>query len=157
MGMSMPEIECGLKSNGVSPQVAANGLQQIGPTLFVRMGFDDQFRHASGSVPALPLTLHRALVDTGATNSCIDASLAASLGLPVVDRGAVAGIGGPMQVNVHLAQIYLPDFEMTFYGMLDGVHLKAGGQNVDALLGQDLLRHFVMVYDGRTGSVTIKR
>ena len=154
----MPKVECGQKSNGLSPQMAADGLQLVGPALFVQIGFDTSYRPANvGSVPILPTTMQRALVDTGASASCVDSSLAASLGLPIVNRGKVSGISGPMQVNVHLAQIYVPTLQFTLYGMFDGVHLRAGGQNVDALLGRDLLQHFKMTYDGSTGSVIIQR
>ncbi len=40
-------------------------------------------------------------------------------------------------------------------GALAGVDLKAGGQTHNALLGRTFLRHFKMVYGGRSGTVTI--
>jgi hypothetical protein len=54
------------------------------------------------------MTGERALVDTGATESCIDSMLATQLGLPVADKRMVAGIHGSQEVSFHLAQIHIP-------------------------------------------------
>ena len=99
---------------------------RFGPTLTVRIGFDDQF--GPGRDPDFPETEYQALVDTGASHSCIDSGLAASLKLPVIDRVGLAGALGGGQVNLHLAQILIPSLQTTVYGGFAGVHLHAGGQ-----------------------------
>lgn len=96
-----------------------------------------------------------ALVDTGAMESCIDSLLAAQLGLPIVDRRKVSGVHGSQEVNVHLAQVHVPSLKVTIYGAFAGVHLAAGGQAHNALIGRTFLRNFTMVYEGRTGTVTL--
>jgi predicted aspartyl protease len=96
-----------------------------------------------------------ALVDTGATESCIDSVLATRLGLPVVDQWAIAGVQGESKVDVHLAQIYVPELDFTVAGRFSGVHLSDGGQPHSALIGRTFLQNFTMVYGGRTGTVTI--
>jgi hypothetical protein len=96
-----------------------------------------------------------ALIDTGATTSCIVAGLAATLDLPIIDRRAVAGVGGTHEVNMHLAQIYVPELNQTIYGSFAGVNLTAGGQSHVALIGRTFLQHVTMFYDGRAGRVTI--
>lgn len=153
----MLEIQCGPKAKGVATHVAADVLQQYGPTLAVQIGMDVQYRPDTGGVPALPATPHAALVDTGASLSCIDSELAVSLSLPIVNRRAVSGVHGSNEVNVHLAQIYVPALRCTIYGEFAGVHLKAGGQPHSALLGRGFLKDFTMTYDGRIGSVIIRR
>lgn len=40
-------------------------------------------------------------------------------------------------------------------GAFAGVDLKAGGQIHSALIGRTFLRHFKMIYDGRTGTVSL--
>ena len=40
-------------------------------------------------------------------------------------------------------------------GAFCGVDLKAGGQIHSALIGRTFLRHFKMIYEGKTGTVTI--
>lgn len=70
----MPLVECGFTAQ---PET----LVQYGPTMDVRVGFDPAFNPGSGSRPQLPEDSILALVDTGATISCIDTSLVARLNL----------------------------------------------------------------------------
>ena len=58
---------------------------------------------------------------------------------------------------MHLAQIYVPTLHHILYGEFAGVHLKAGGQAHAALIGRNFLQSFTMTYDGRTGSVIIRK
>ena len=99
-----------------------------------------------------------ALVDTGATESCIDADFAQSLGLLSSgreDNASVVGIGGPTRVDHYLVQIYVPELQRTIYGLLAGVQLLSGNQPYYALIGRDFLQYFTLRYEGRTGSVTL--
>lgn len=130
-------------------------LIQYGPTLPVRIGLDLKYQPSRAASPKLPMKQLAALVDTGATESCIDSTLARDLSLPVVDRQTVAGVHGASAVNVHIAQIYVPGLDITVYGRFAGVHLIAGGQPHSALLGRTFLRNVTMMYEGRTGAVTI--
>ena len=130
-------------------------LARLGPTLSVQVGFDPSYRDARGVTPILPPDLYPALVDTGAMESCIDASMATTLNLPIVDRHWITGVGGPLQVNLHAAQVYIPDLNWVIYGQFAGVHLSAGGQVHLALIGRSFLRTCKLVYDGRTGDVTL--
>lgn len=134
---------------------AGHLLATVGPTLAVQVGFDPKFEPMSGTRPDLPSRGWPALVDTGAAVSCIDSTLAVGLGLPVVDREEVSGVHGAGEVNICIAQIYVPELEFTIYGRFFAAHLSAGGQPHAPLIGRSFLRHFAMAYDGRTGSVTI--
>ena len=120
-----------------------------------RLASTPLYRPQSGKRPALPDVRLSALVDTGALDSCIDSDLAAQLGLPIVDGIEVAGVLGAGEVNVHLAQIYVPALTLTIYGQFAGVHLTAGGLSHAAILGRSFLRRYVMNYAGPTGAVTI--
>jgi len=154
----MPSAKCGFDSvpGGASGAVL---LVSYGPTLFVDIGFDPSFRigHLALPVPApVPgITKISALVDTGATESCIDTLLATQINLPIIDRRTIAGVSGAQEVNVYLAQIHIPSLAFTIYGGFAGVHLMAGGQTHRALLGRTFLQHYTMVYEGRSGIVTI--
>ena len=44
-----------------------------------------------------------------------------------------------MKVTVHLAQIYVPSLDFTVYGRFSAVHLAAGGQAHQALIGRTFL------------------
>lgn len=148
----MPTAQCGFESSGPLGSIR---LVFFGPTLFVDIGFDPAFDVKSGKAPNLAMKNVGALVDTGATESCIDSSLAMSLTLPVVNRMEVSGVHGRKEVNVYLAQIHVPSLPFTIYGNFAGVDLKAGGQPHSALIGRTFLRMFKMEYDGKTGKVTI--
>ena len=94
-------------------------------------------------------------MDTGATASCIDSGLAVRLGLPIVDQYEVHGVHGPSEVNVHLAQIYVPSMDWTISKPLAAGNLYSGRNPLFALIRRDFLRDFRMTYDGRAGSVII--
>ena len=71
-GLTLLTTRCGFNT--------PNLLQRYGPTLLVEVGFDATFRDATmGQRPDLPLEQWMALVDTGASESCIDSSLAESV------------------------------------------------------------------------------
>jgi predicted aspartyl protease len=150
----MPQVDCGFGNSGAQ---GSKLLVDLGPTIQVNIGFDPDYIPASDPpiVPVPGVTGIHALVDTGATESCIDNLLAAQLGLPVVDRRPVSGIHGSHETNMYLAQIHVPTLEVTVYGEFVGVDLQAGGQDHSALMGRTFLRNFQMTYDGRTGSVVI--
>jgi predicted aspartyl protease len=128
-----------------------------GPTLFVDIGFDpnhDPVANPRG-VPVPGITGVQALVDTGATECCIDSLLAVQLNLPLVNRRQIAGVHGSHLANVYLAQVHVPILGMTMNGAFSGVDLRAGGQIHSALIGRTFLRHFKMIYEGKTGTVIL--
>lgn len=150
----MLEAKCGFNSNPESS--GASLLTRFGPSILVDIGFDAAFKVQTP--PALPVPgikgLH-ALVDTGAGECCIDNLLASQLKLPIVDRRPVSGAHGSHLTNMYLAQIHIPSLMSTIYGMFAGVDLLAGGQVHYALIGRTFLQNFTMVYEGKTGTVTI--
>lgn len=150
----MAETKCGFNS---SPEASgASLLTRFGPTIRVDVGFDSAFKLSKP--PVLPVAgvkgLH-ALVDTGAGECCIDNLLASQLKLPIVDRRPVSGAHGSHPTNMYLAQIHVPSLGFTIYGVFAGVDLLAGGQVHYALIGRTFLQNFTMIYEGRTGMVTI--
>lgn len=153
----MASTECGF-ADGPGGVLGCDLLISNGPTLNVNIGFDPSYNPISADPPpTLPVIGLPALVDSGATDSCIDRLLAAQLKLPVVDRQRVAGVHGARDVNMHLAQIHVPSLDVTLYGKFAGVDLIAGGMIHHALIGRTFLRHFTMAYDGLTGSVVLSR
>ena len=151
----MRRSECGFADTGAVR--GADLLQKFGPTIGVRIGLDPNYVLGSDVPLDLPEREYRALVDTGAAVSCVDANLAAALHLPIVDRQVHSGAGGRFEVNIHAAQIFLPELGWALDGRFAGVYLEAGGQPYHALLGRDFLKDFRMLYDGETGQVTLSR
>ena len=85
-----------------------------------------------------------ALVDTGATQSCIDIQIAQSLGLPVVDTVMIAGAAGPYPHPLYAARVAIPTLEIFHFGAFAGVDLAAGEQPHRVLLGRTFLQGTVM-------------
>lgn len=151
----MVQTKCGFDSG---PQGSGQELLvSFGPTLQVNIGFDPAFQIGKADVPPPMAGISNvsALVDTGASESCIDNLVAANLKLPIVNRREISGIAGKHEVNVYLAQIHVISLNFTIYGAFAGVDLRAGGQAHVALIGRTFLSHFTMIYEGRTGTVTI--
>jgi predicted aspartyl protease len=151
----MASTKCGFDDNpGLT---GCEALSFHGPTLYVQIGFDPTYdpQAIPLRIPNLPGNAISALVDTGAGESCIDSALAMTLNLPIMDRRIVSGAHGAGVVNVHLAQIHVPSLAFTVYGPFCAVDLAAGGQVHLALIGRTFLRGFTMVYEGRTGTVTL--
>jgi len=122
----------------------------------VDLGFDPGYAPEEPNArPVAQLDGSHALVDTGASISCIDNQVAISLKLPIIDRQRVSGTAGAHEVNMYLAQVFVPELRTTFYGSFAGVDLAAGGQAHVVLLGRDMLQHVRLIYDGITGRVTI--
>ena len=158
----MPIIECGFPAGltGLSP---TDALAFRGPTVFVDIGFDPAiFGQALPQLPgatsplAVPAVQVPALIDTGASESSIDEQLAQQLQLPLIDQEQVSGIGGTITLNIYLGHVVIPTIA-TMYGRFTGVHLQAGGQYHQALIGRTLLKDTLLVYDGRTGMVRLAR
>lgn len=143
----MPEVDCGFGNQ--------SDLQRFGPTLSVMVGFYPAVQ-GFRNPPALN-NMVPALVDTGASESCIDAEMATQLNLPVVDTRRIAGVAGAFATNVYMAQVYIPVLDSTIYGRFAGVHLKAGGQPHRAIVGRLFLMHHTMIYDGVKGIVILRK
>ena len=143
----MPTISCGFSS--------PHQLASRGPTISVEIGNDHNFQLGAGRPPNLPPNRYPALVDTGATESCLDLELAVALDLPVVSKGPVSGVSGVIEADDYMAQIHIPELNFTLTGPFAGVRIRAGGHPFYALLGRTFLRHFSMHYDGRTGAIII--
>ena len=150
----MPTTKCGFNSN-LGGATGAKLLTFYGPTLLVNIGFDPDHIYPSRTPPEPGITDVIALIDTGASESCIDSILAAQLNLPTVDRRDLAGAHGAEKVSIHLAQIHVPSLRFTIYGTFAGVHLQAGGMIHQALIGRTFLRNVTMVYEGLTGTVSM--
>lgn len=144
----MPLIEAGFSNKQGGSDLES--LVKYGPTVQVIVGH----LKTEGS-PSKETETVNALVDTGASESCIDISIAKRLKLPAVDIQKISGVGGTKEHPVYMAHIVIPSLMITQYGRFTGVDLIAGGQPHSVLLGRTFLRDVIMIYDGLRGHVTI--
>ena len=146
----MPSVTCGFDNQ-------PGMLARIGPSVAIRIGFDESYDPTEVvGEPDLPPSRISALIDTGASDSCVDSDLARDLGLPIANRKDIAGLHASAMSNVHLAQVYVPGLNLVIDGQFFGVRLASGGHQHLAIIGRDILRHLRMTYDGTTGSVTLE-
>lgn len=143
-------INCGFVD---APQARAL-LAYYGPTTLVNVGLDPTWAKDQPRAPKPDRTRIPALIDTGAQETCIDSALAVELGLPVINKRAVCGVG-QMEVDVYLAQIHIERLRYTITGGFAGIPLIANGVREPVCLGRSFLRDCVLTYDGKTGDVNL--
>ncbi len=105
-----------------------------------------------------------ALIDTGASSSCVHEPILQGLGLNPVGSVNSGTAGGPKQQNIYPVTIICPTQGWTLdSGRVTGVDLsgqiinKVPPEPIIALLGRDLLQHWVFIYNGPGGFWTISR
>ena len=144
--------------DGTKIQVSAQfALIQQGPIIQVVLGlaqsFANQLVQQGHSVPN-PVS-GQALVDTGASVTCIDDEIAQSMGLPVIDVVQMTSAShASTPANVYPVQLQIvgtPIRVEVSRGL--GAILKP--QNIVALIGRDFLQHCAMFYNGPTGQLTL--
>lgn len=92
-----------------------------------------------------------ALIDTGAGFTAIDAEILKKLGLTPISAIPVIGPTGTedqgvFQIKIEFPGTGIPSFEQLVIGS------KLAGFNHAALVGRDILQHFLMVYHGVDGT-----
>lgn len=132
-------------------------LAVVGPRLEVEVSvstaYAEQIAKQGGTV-ATPHVGH-ALIDTGATRTCVDVDAIAKLGVPAVDRMPVLTPSGSETQSVHPVRL---TFVGTGLGSVDAIPVlasKLGAQGILALIGRDILAQCVLIYNGPGGHFTI--
>jgi len=96
-----------------------------------------------------------ALIDTGASNTCIDDKAAQSMKLPVIDVGLMTSAShAQTKTNIYPIQIEITSFKLRFQSPRT-MGAELGPQGLILLLGRDLLAHCLLVYNGLTGQITL--
>jgi len=132
-------------------------LQQRGPVVQVAVTLEQAFAgtliQQGKSVPQ-PIT-GLALIDTGASNTCIDDEAARSINLPVIDVGSMHSASHTkIPSNIYPVQIEIIGFPIQFRSPRTmGASLKE--QGLLMLLGRDLLQRCTLFYNGGSGQITL--
>ena len=135
----------------------ADALVLQGPIVQVRLSATPNVRQpilsAGGTLPNPVAGM--ALIDTGAAVSCIDDDVAIALKLPVTGTGFMTSAthtGQPR--NLYPVEIEIAGWPIKFgSNRIMGANLKP--QQLVALIGRDLLKNCVLVYNGPTGGFSL--
>lgn len=96
-----------------------------------------------------------ALIDTGATSTCLDVQSASEAGLPIVGSGKMLTATEEVTVPI-LAGVLsfpFPDFPSVNITRAYGVNLKS--QGLIALIRRDLLMRSILIMNGPDGSFSL--
>ena len=94
-----------------------------------------------------------ALIDTGASVTCIDRQAAEQAGLPIVDSGPLFSATDEEIVPIFAARLDMLGFPGWEAPRAYGTNLAT--QELIALIGRDVLMNSVLIYNGADGSFSI--
>lgn len=80
----------------------------------------------------------RGLWDTGASKSSIDKRVVDELGLIPIGKGMISTANGVVSVNTYFINLTLPNHVTVKNVLVTGADL---GNNIDILIGMDIIRH----------------
>lgn len=125
----------------------------IGVTVNIARNIAEQLAARGGEVP-VPIS-GAALIDTGASRTCVDDNATRLLGIPPTDvvRMRTAALDTTFQ-NVYPIQVEVIGTPMRL-GVPRAVGASLSQQGLILLLGRDALQHLLLVYDGTTGRLTL--
>jgi predicted aspartyl protease len=153
----VPVFTVKLHSPGQVPVLPNPGLLgQLGPQVVVQVEVPTALaKLLSGSgQPVPPPVTGRALIDTGATASAVDASVVAALGVKPVGTANIGTAGGPTTQPVYPIRVELQGIGLKIdFSRVTGAPLK--GMGLVALLGRDMLSRMILIYDGPSSEYTL--
>ena len=144
------------KVEGGESEPAPELLVAQGPVVPVLLSISDEAHQAlmaAGKPIPEPVT-GLALIDTGATWTCVDEDTARRAGLPTRGTAKMASASHPEhEVPVFAGRIVLDSININTPNAM-GVNLS-GFPGLIALIGRDMLQNCLFVYDGNSGSMSL--
>ncbi|MFA6209143.1 MAG: hypothetical protein WCT03_11235, partial [Candidatus Obscuribacterales bacterium] len=158
----MPILNGQMNLGGQPPTPDPNGLRNLGPVIQVEIHAPDALIASlvAAGLPIPPAVNGLALIDTGASVSCVEDSVMSMLGVNPIGVQNVRGVAGQNQHSVYPAKLVFPPNVGAFaFSSMVGVNLAgqghAGLPPFVALVGRDILMNGLLVYNGTNGSFTL--
>ncbi len=153
-----------VRINYASPNaLPADVLRINGPVIMIDVepaGVVQSFAQSRGGITLNNVRNVIALIDTGASITSIDKNVLNQLGYPPYGTVNLATASGQVTVPLYLVRLILfsnvPDVRARI--VLDNVTVAAvdlSAQQYKALIGRDILRNILLIYDGVAGQITI--
>jgi hypothetical protein len=133
-----------------------HSLVQFGPLIQVVAAIPQALQKTiadAGKVVAAPQVV-LALIDTGCTRTSIDKRIISALGVSPTGIATVGTASGLSQAELVPVQLTFPNLAGATITLPQAMTCDLTGQPISILVGRDILRHFVMIYDGQIGRVT---
>lgn len=155
----MPVYDGEFRDSSGRPGPAA--LLHVGPVLPVEVtipsALSDYLSKQGQQIPTPVSGL--ALIDTGATRSCVDSQAISSLGVNPIGISFLGTARGQSRHHLYPAKFVFAaiKFEIEFSSAV-GVDLSGqgvGGQQLVALIGRDVLLRGVLIYHGTLGTFSL--
>jgi len=139
------------------PDADAIQLQQKGPSLQIEISLTailaTHYQQSGQPIPS-PITGY-ALIDTGASVTSVDSEILASLGIKAVGSMQISTPSGSFNQGIYSCQFSFPGTPIPVLPFVNVVGSILKTQGIIALIGRDLLRGFLLIYDGVHGSWTL--
>jgi predicted aspartyl protease len=142
-------------------EASPEGLASAGPLLQVQVEVPAAFAAylAKKNQPVPTPGVGWALIDTGATRTCVDNNLLNQLGMQATGTVTTGTAAGPTSQLLYPAKLSVPGARLEIdFGSVIGVNLSGqsiAGQDVVVLLGRDVLSRCILVYNGPGGLFTL--
>jgi predicted aspartyl protease len=137
---------------------SASALQLQGPIIEILISATrPEINEGEGLGLEFPALLVKALVDTGASLTIINPEIAATCKLRHTDKNKINAVGGEAgEYPAHAAAISFPGTVLPSFDVIRVVACPIVKQPFfSCLIGRDILRKWLFVYDGRKGDVQI--
>ena len=96
-----------------------------------------------------------ALIDTGSTLCAVDESIVKSLGIPPTGSEAILTPGGPSQRPTYPASLSFPGTTLPNISFTNFIGSPLQASGIVAIIGRNVLKDFVFVYNGPGGFVSL--
>lgn len=87
-----------------------------------------------------------AMIDTGASDTCVDYRIAHALKLRQIDQRTIGTVGGPIEVAVFLGVLDIP--QLQYKRLTRFFAPKIERINYSVLIGRSVLSEYIFTYDG---------
>ena len=159
----MPILHTQLTAQGQTPDgktiaiPPAIALMQRGPIVQVTIGVEQNIAQQllSQGIPLPQPVPGVALIDTGATSTCIDEAIAQQLNLPVIDVVSISSASHvETKQNVYPVLIEVVGIAIKF-NAFRAIGVPLANQGIQVIVGRDLLQLCTLFYNGLIGSFTL--
>ena len=141
-------------ANGNSDQVQ---LTERGPVLQVEIAIPETLAklYAEKNLPIPQPKTGFALIDTGASGTCVDAECLNSLQINPIGECPISTPSGTSVQTIHPCKISFPGTPIGTLEFNSVIATELKNQGIIALLGRDILQHFIIIYNGVEGMWTL--